>query len=288
MGFWIIADSSTDFPTSYIEKQNRLKIIPLTYEIEGQVYTPSGKEDETKAFYTSLREGKIATTAQINIQVWKDSLLPLVEKGEEVLCLPFSSGLSGTCAAAFSAKEEIDQQFPNNNLIVIDTLAASLGHGLLVHYALKMRDEGHSLQEVATWVNENILHLAHWFTVDDLQFLRRGGRLSTASAYIGSILKVKPVLHVDNKGYLIPMEKVQGRKKSLKALLNKVEETAIHPEDQVVFISHGDCLEDAQYLENLLKKQLGVKEVMISLIGPVIGSHSGPGTVAIFFLASKR
>ena len=288
MGFWIVADSSTDFPLSYIEKQKKLKIIPLTYEIDGQVFVPTGEDKETKAFYTSLREEKIATTAQINIQNWKDTLLPLVEKGEKVLCLPFSSGLSGTCAAAFSAKEEIDKKHPNNQLIVIDTLAASLGHGLLVHYALQKREEGQSIQEIATWIKENLLHIAHWFTVDDLQFLRRGGRVSTASAYIGSILKVKPVLHVDNNGLLIPMEKVQGRKKSLKALFTKVEETAVNPQDQIIFISHGDCLEDAQYLESLLKEQLGVKEVMIGLIGPVIGSHSGPGTVAVFFLASQR
>ncbi len=288
MAFWIVSDGSTDFPYDYIQKQKNIIILPLSYEIAGQVFVPSGKDEDTKAFYQALREGKVSTTAQINIQTWKDALEPLLKNNEQVLCLPFSSGLSGTCAAAFSAKEELDQEYPNNQLMVIDTKAASLGQGLLVHYALQKRDAGAPIEEVAAWVRDNLLNIAHWFTVDDLQFLRRGGRVSTTSAYIGSILKIKPVLHVDNEGRLIPMEKVQGRKKSLKALFEKVAQTAINPKDEPIFISHGDCYEEAKWLGNMLKEQLGTKEVMIGLVGPAIGSHSGPGTVAIFFLSDQR
>lgn len=288
MAFWIVSDSCTDFPVSYIEKQENFIILPLTYEISGQVFVPSGKEEETKSFYQALRSGKIATTSQINIQTWKDAILPLLKNNDEVLCLPFSSGLSGTCAAAFSAKEELDQEFPNNKLIVIDTKCASLGQGLLVHYALEKRNNGLSLEETAQWVRDHVLKVSHWFTVDDLQFLRRGGRVSTTSAYVGSILKIKPVLHVNDEGLLIPMEKVQGRKKSLKALFTKVKETATNPQDQTIFISHGDCYDDAKWLADMLKEELNVKDFLISYVGPVIGSHAGPGTVAIFFLASHR
>lgn len=288
MAFWIISDSGVDLPQSYIEKQENLLILPMTYEINGDVFTPSGKDEQTVAFYDSLKEGKVATTAQINAHTWKETFRPLIKQGHEVLCLPLSSGLSGTYAAALSAKAELDIEYPDNKLIVLDIRCASLGQGLMVHYAIEKRNQGGDLAAVSQWVRDHILKLVHWFTVDDLQFLRRGGRVSVTSAYIGSILKIKPVLHVDNEGHLIPIEKVQGRKKSLKTLYTKVEETATNLKDQTIFISHGDCLADAQWLANQLKENLGVKEVLISMIGPVIGSHSGPGTVAIFFLGEHR
>lgn len=288
MAFWIVTDSGSDLPMTYVEKQNDLTILPMSYQIDGKVYVPSGKDQETVMFYSLLREDKVATTSQINAATWKETFEPLLQQGKEVLAIVFSGGLSGTAEAAFAAKAELDKTYPPEKLIVIDSLCASLGQGLYVHYALEMRKQGKSMEDTAKWLEDNKLNFAHWFTVDDLQFLRRGGRVSAASAYLGGILKIKPVLHVDDAGKLIPMDKVQGRKRSLKELLSMMKETAIDPANQTVFISHGDCLEEATWLADKIKEELGVTDIMLGYIGPIIGSHSGPGTVALFFLGKHR
>jgi DegV family protein with EDD domain len=235
-----------------------------------------------------LRDGVLATTSQINAETWKELFQNHLKSGHDILCIVFSSVLSGTYSAAVNAKEQLDHEFPSGKLIVIDSKCASLGQGLLVHYALQKRDSGASLDETAQWVNENLQKVNHWFTVDDLQFLRRGGRVSAASAYLGGIMKIKPILHVNEEGGLIPMAKVQGRKRSLRTLCDKVKELAVEPVKQTIFISHGDCQEEAEWLASIVREELHVKDIMIGMIGPVIGSHSGPGTMAIFFMGNCR
>ncbi len=288
MSFWIVTDSCTDFPEAYVQKQKNLTIVPLMYQIEGQFHTPDGSDESTRAFYAKLRDGVVATTAQVTTETWKETFQKLLTDGHDVLCIAFSSALSGTCDAAVIAKEQLKEEMPNGKLIVIDSKCASMGLGLLVHQALQMRDSGASIDETATWVTENLQKVVHWFTVDDLQFLRRGGRVSATSAYLGGIMKIKPILHVNEEGKLIPREKVQGRKRSLRTLLDKAKENAVEPEKQTIFISHGDCLEEAEWLASILREELHVKDVLISFVGPVIGSHSGPGTMAIFFMGTRR
>jgi DegV family protein with EDD domain len=288
MSFWIVTDSGTDFPADYMQKQRDLTVLPMMYQIGGEFIVPDGTDESTRAFYAKLRSGVVATTAQVNVEDWKQVFQAHLSAGREVLCITFSSALSGTYQAAETAKDEVAAAYPNGKLTVIDSRCASLGQGLLLHYALRMRDSGASLDETAQWVRDNLLKVCHWFTVDDLQFLRRGGRVSATSAYLGGIMKIKPVLHVDNEGRLIPMAKIQGRRRSLRELFNKVKETAFEPEKQTIFISHGDCLEEAQWLASVLKEELHVKDVMLGFIGPVIGSHSGPGTMAIFFMGGPR
>ncbi len=288
MSFWIVTDSGTDFPAEYMQKQKDLTVLPMMYQIGGEFTVPDGTDEGTRAFYAKLRSGVVATTAQVNVEDWKQVFQAHLSAGREVLCIAFSSALSGTYQAAETAKDEVIAAYPHGKLIVIDSKCASLGQGLLVHYALKMRDSGASLEETAQWVRDNLLKVCHWFTVDDLQFLRRGGRVSAASAYLGGIMKIKPVLHVDNEGRLIPMNKVQGRRRSLRELFDKAKETAFEPEKQTIFISHGDCLEEAQWLASVFKEELHVKDVLIGFIGPVIGSHSGPGTMALFFMGGPR
>ncbi len=288
MSFWIVTDSCTDFPEAYVQKQKNLTIVPLMYQIEGQFHTPDGSDEGTRAFYAKLRSGVVATTAQVTAEAWKEAFQEHLAAGQDVLCIAFSSALSGTYEAAVSAKEQMKEEFPDSKLIVIDSKCASMGQGLLVHQVLQMRDSGASIEETAKWVTENLQKVVHWFTVDDLQFLRRGGRVSATSAYLGGIMKIKPILQVNEEGKLIPREKVQGRKRSLRTLFDKVKESAVEPEKQTIFISHGDCLEEAEWLASLLRDELHVKDVMLSLIGPVIGSHSGPGTMAIFFMGNQR
>ena len=288
MSFWIVTDSCTDFPEAYVQKQKDLTIVPLMYQIEGQFHTPDGSDESTRAFYAKLRSGVVATTAQVTTETWKETFQKLLAGGHDVLCIAFSSALSGTCEAAMIAKEQLEAEFPNGKLIVIDSKCASMGLGLLVHQALQMRDSGASIDETAKWVMENLQKVVHWFTVDDLQFLRRGGRVSATSAYLGGIMKIKPILHVNEEGKLIPREKVQGRKRSLRTLYDKVKEFAKEPEKQTIFISHGDCLEEAEWLASILRDELHVKDVLLSFVGPVIGSHSGPGTMAIFFMGNQR
>lgn len=288
MSFHILTDSCTDFPLAYVQAQRELTILPLTYQIDGKSYVPDGTDEFTRALYKQLRAGKVATTSQVNMETWKKAFADLLAQGKDVLCIAFSSGLSGTYQAAAQACEEIAPLYPQRKLIVIDSLCASLGEGLLAHYALRMRDGGATLAQTAQWVRDNVQNLIHWFTVDDLQFLRRGGRCSATAAYIGGIVKIKPILHVDAAGHLIPREKVQGRKRSLRVLGDKVKEFAVNPQEQTIFISHGDCQEEAEWLAQYVKENAGVKDVMIGLVGPVIGSHSGPGTMAIFFLGNGR
>lgn len=283
----IVTDSTTDITPEMI-RQLDITVIPLNYTLEGRTYQNIPGATDSKAFYDKLRAGSMSTTAQVNAEEFCDEFTPFLSAGEDVLYIAFSSGLSGTCQSAQIAKRQLEEQFPGRRVEVFDSLAASMGEGLLVYLAARQKQAGLSLDQLIAWLRENVLHLCHWFTVDDLNHLKRGGRVSAATALVGTMLGIKPVLHVDDEGHLIPVSKVRGRKQSLEELVRKMEETAIDPAGQTVFISHGDCLEDAQYVQRRVQERLGVKTFYINHIGPVIGAHSGPGTVALFFLGHHR
>lgn len=285
----IVTDSSADLTAGMAEELG-VEVLPLSFMVKGQTYRnyPDNREMDPGAFYAMLRAGEMATTAAVNVADYTSVLEPLLESGKDVLVLAFSSGLSATYQSSVIAVEELRARFPERKIFTVDTLCASLGQGLLVYLAAKKQQAGASIEEVRDWAEENKLHLCHWFTVDDLHFLKRGGRISAATAVLGSMLHIKPVLHVDDEGHLINMGKARGRGASLTALVDHMEETAIDPASQVVFISHGDCLADAEKVAGDVKKRLGVKEVVINHVGPVIGAHSGPGTLALFFLGSRR
>ena len=285
----LLTDSSADLPQQLVEELG-VEVLPLCFTMGDKTYRnwPDNREMDPEEFYRMLREGAMATTSAVNVGDYTEALTPFLEAGKDVLVLAFSSGLSATCNSARIAAQELNEQYPQQRVRVVDTLCASLGQGLLVWHAAKLKQAGKSLDEVGDWAEENKLRLCHWFTVSDLHFLKRGGRISPATAVLGTMLSIKPVMHVDDEGHLIKVGTARGRGASLKALVDHMAETAEDPGNQVVFISHGDCLEDAQKVAQDVKARFGTKEVVINYVGPVIGAHSGPGTVALFFLGSKR
>ena len=286
MAFQIVTDTCCDFPQHFY-KELSLNVVPLAVTYKGETvatYTEEWLQD----MYNGLRKGEAAATCAVNPTQWAEKMEPILKNGEDVLLLSFSSGLSTTYQSAEIAADELREQYPERTIKVVDTLCASMGQGLLVWYACKKRDEGLSLHEVCAWVEEHKLNLCHWFTVDDLMYLKRGGRVSAATALVGTMLQIKPVLHVDDEGHLINVSKVRGRKASLDALVRKMTQSMLPGENDTVFISHGDCPEEAEYVAQQVKKLCGAKEVIISYVGAVIGSHSGPGTMALFYLGEKR
>ncbi len=289
MSYRITTDSTSDLPYQFYE-ENGIEVIGLSFLLDGQEYNESKDiKMSSKEFYDLLRSGKTATTMQVNTFEFVEFVEPFLAAGEDVLHVAFSSGLSGTYESSMRGAQELAEKYPDRTLIIIDTLAASMGEGLLVNYAIENRKNGMSIRENADWLEENKLHLCHWFTVDDLMHLHRGGRVSKASAIFGSLLGIKPVLHVDNEGHLILVSKSRGRAASIDALVNKLKETANDDiTDQIVFISHGDCLEDAELLAEKIRNTVGTSRFIISNVGAVIGSHSGPGTLALFFLGKQR
>lgn len=292
MNFEIVTDSSSNLVEEMIDDFG-LHVLPLTFMVDGEdeVYQSylKGEHTDLSQFYTMMREGKVFKTSLPNLADTEQLMRGLLEQGRDVLYLGFSSGLSGTYEAVELLVGQLAGEFPDRTVLSVDTLAASGGEGLLVWHAVQRARTGAAIEEVRDWVEANKLKLAHWFTVDDLMFLFRSGRVSKTSAWAGTMLNIKPVMHVDDDGHLVPMEKVRGRKKSLNALVDHMEKTAIKPiEDQMVFITHGDCLEDAEYVAAQVKERFGVRDVVINYVDPVIGAHSGPGTMALFFLADTR
>lgn len=287
--FVILTDSSADLSADMAQKLN-VEVLPLGFVLDNQTYRnyPDNREMDPHVFYDRLRAGDVATTTALNVAEYTEALEPLLQAGKDVLVLAFSSGLSTTYNSSRLAVEELSAKYPERKLYTVDTLCASLGQGLLVWYAARERDRGHSIEEVRDWLEEHRLNVCHQFTVDDLYFLKRGGRISAATAVVGSMLQIKPVLHVDDEGHLINIGKVRGRQAALKALVDRMEETALDSGSLTVFISHGDCLEDAQIVADMVKKRFGVEEVYINYVGPVIGAHSGPGTVALFYAGTER
>ena len=286
MSYKIITDSCCDF-TKEKYAELGLAVAPLMVNFRGESY-PDRNDESLKDLYAGLRAGEVSTTAAVNPEQWAEAMEPVLKADEDVLVLAFSSGLSTSYQSAEIAAGDLREQYPDRTILVVDSLCASLGQGLLAYYACKKRDEGLGLQELYQWLLNNRLHLCHWFTVDDLMYLKRGGRINAATAIMGTMLSIKPVLHVDDEGHLVNVGKARGRRASIQAMAKKVGELAEGYDNSVMFISHGDCPEDAEYLRSLLESQYGVKEVYINYVGAVIGSHSGPGTLALFFMGQHR
>ena len=286
MNYRIVTDSCCDLPgTMYGELD--VTVIPLSLVFRGE--TLEQFTDETiKAMYDGLRAGESASTAAANPERWASAIEPSLKNGQDVLVLAFSSGLSTTYQSAVIAADELKEKYPERRIRVVDTLCASLGQGLLLWQACKQRDAGLSLDDVAQWCESAKTKLCHWFTVDDLMHLKRGGRIGAGTALVGTMLGIKPILHVDDEGRLVSVAKCRGRKAAIDALAAKLSELGEGFDNSTVFISHGDCQQDAQYLAELLKQKHGVKEVLISYVGAVIGSHAGPGTLALFFMGKHR
>lgn len=290
MSFWIVTDVGSDISLDFFKRHEKLEILPMPYRMDG-VEKLYNVQDEPSLvdFYRELRGEKMATTAQVTVDSAFTSFENLTNKGEQVLYIGLSSGISGTVQSAQTARDMVLEKNPKAKIAVVDSLLASAGEALLVHYALKLREEGKSMDETVQWLVNNRQRINSWFTVEDLNFLFRGGRVSRTSALLGSMMRIKPIMHVNFDGKLIPMDKTTGRKRSLKALADKVVERANPKEGQTIFISHGDCLEDAEYLAGLVKEGLkNIKGVEFFTLGPIIGAHAGPGTVAIFFLGDSR
>ncbi len=286
--YYIVTDSAIDMPKAWIDGQECFKVVSLAYLLDGEAYIPDGTDEGTRKIYDLLREGKMISTSQVTPALWAEGIRPILEEGSDVLLIAFSSGLSGTCTAAMTAAEELREEFPDRQIEVVDSLCASAGQGLLVHYALRNRAEGMSLQDNANWVRDNVQNVIHWFTVNDLMHLYRGGRVSAASAYIGSLVRIKPVMRVDENGKLAVKEKAAGRKRSISTLAERIRKDIVNPEGQLILISHGDCAEEAQVLADMIKSTLPVADVRLSYVGSVIGAHTGPGVIAVFCMGHTR
>lgn len=285
----IMTDSCCDL-TADMAREMELEVLPLTMRMDDREYPNylDGRAITNEEFYRRLRAGKMSSTAAVNIHQFEERMGALLESGKDVVCICFSSALSTTYQSAVIASGEVLKTHPNGAVHVIDSLSASLGQGLLLYLAVQKKREGLTASELVDWVEQNKLRVCHWFTVDDLNFLKRGGRLSAGAALVGTMLAIKPVMHTSNEGKLVPMAKVRGRKASLKALMDKVGELGVDLPHQTMFICHADCLDEAEQVAASLKERYGVPEIHINYIGPVIGSHTGPNTMGLFFLGKER
>ncbi len=283
----IYTDSSCDISPQLLQRWGvGCTQLSLSFEGEGKAYACS--EIPVGEFYEKMRRGSVAKTAAANIGDFEKAFEPYLQQGQDVLYLGFSSGLSTTYHSACIAAEQLMQKYPGRTILALDTLAASAGQGLLLQLAVEKKNSGASLAEAAAYIKEMIPKLSHWFTVDDLEYLKRGGRVSPAVAFVGGLLGIKPVLHVDDEGHLIKVATARGRKKAIEALADKYAELAATPDSGPVFISHADCPEDARSLALLLYTRFGVEVELITDVGPVIGAHAGPGTLALFFVGKQR
>ena len=287
--FVIITDSCCDL-TAQMAEDMGLLVQPLSLQMGENTYKNylDGREIGFKEFYDRLRGGELGTTSAVSVGDFTDIMRTALEGGKDVLCIAFSSALSTTYQSAVIAADDLREEFPEADIRVVDSKNASMGQGLLVHLCNEQKKAGKSLEEVYQYCLETLPHTNAWFTVNDLFHLKRGGRVSAATAVVGSMLSIKPVLHVDDEGRLINVGKARGRKASLMALVDQMEKTAIDPANQTIFISHGDCLEDAQFVADEIRRRFGTKEICISYVGPVIGNHAGAGVVALFFLGEGK
>jgi DegV family protein with EDD domain len=287
---WIIATDSCADLTAEQVKTMGIRVIPLSVEIEGKTYFhhPDERELSIADFYAKLRTKAVATTSLINVGEFTHFFEGLIQENLDVLYIGFSSGLSGTYQSAQIAVKELKQQYPDAKILTVDSLCASMGQGLLVWYAWTEKQAEKTMEEISAWVEESKLHLCHLFTVDDLGTLKRGGRLSDSAAFIGTLLKVKPILHVNNLGKLVAVQKARGRRSSLATMVDLVAERIVNAGEQTIFISHGDCLEEAQQVGAMITERFHVKTIVYNHIGPIIGAHSGPGTIAVFFMGNVR
>ena len=289
MGSFIIStDRTCDFPAEYIT-QNEILYFPMIYTMDGVEYgTPGGPDLPGDEFYQKLAAGSLPVTSQITPSEAFNALEPYAKEGAPVLHIAFSSALSGTYNSFVIAAGDLKEKYPQSNIRVIDSVSASLGEGLLVDYAVRLRAEGKTLEETAALIEENKRHFCHFFTVNDLFHLQRGGRVSKFTAVVGSMLGIKPILHVDDEGRLIPIGKVRGRKASMEKLVNAAAEKIVVERTPHFYVSHGGCYEEAEQVAKALSAKTGIKDYMIHMIGPIIGSHSGCGTIAVFFWGTDR
>ena len=284
-GFVIVTDSTTDLPKSFYEEKN-IPVISLSYIMDGVTYEDmnglSGKE-----FFDKIRAGSMPTTSQINPEQAKAALEPLVKEGKDILYIGFTSGLSGSHNSVRMAAEELCEENQGSKIITIDSLCASMGEGLLLYKAIELKEQGKALEEIAEWVENNKLNVCHDVTIDDLHHLHRGGRVSKTSAVVGSIIKIKPMIHVNEEGKLIVIGKERGRKKAMTSLVDRMEEKSKGFENDVAMIVHGDVEEDAEFLKKEIQERFGIQNIIINGIGSVIGSHTGPGVIAIFYMGDR-
>ena len=285
----LMTDSCCDL-TDYMARELELEVLPLTMHMDGQDYPNdlAGSAISNEEFYKRIRAGKLATTSAVNVGQFQDAMRKILESGRDIVCVSFSSALSTTYQSAVIAANDLRPEFPEAEIHVVDSLSASLGQGLLLYLAAQQKKAGLTAAELAKWVEDNRLSICHWFTVDDLNHLKRGGRISAATALFGTMLSIKPVMHVDDGGHLTPVSKARGRKASLLALVDQMEKNAVDPAHGPVFISHGDCEGDALLVADEIVRRFGNNDIHLNYVGPVIGNHAGPGTVALFFVGHKR
>lgn len=289
MSYVILTDSSANLTDELIDECG-VPVTSFTFHVgdkELKSYI-KGQKTDLKQFYTMMRNKEHITTSLISPENFTVFFEEYLKAGQDVLYIAFSSGLSGTYQSSTIAADMLREKYPDRKIYTVDSLCACLGQGLLVYHAVQLKNEGKTIDEVHAWLMDNRLRMCHWFTVNDLFFLKRGGRVSSTAAVFGSLLQVKPVMHMDNDGKLAVVEKARGRKQSLQALVSHMEQTIENPEDQMIFIAHGDCEEEAEYVRQLILDKFSVKGTLINCIDPVIGSHSGPGTLAIFYLGKNR
>ena len=287
--FALFTDSSCDLPL-HLAEEMQLTVLPLTLHMDGCDYKNYLDERDITYpdFYAALPKAQSVKTSAANTQAFIEAMEPVLEAGQDILYIGFSSALSGTCNAGFQAAAELREKYPDRKIYCVDSLCASMGEGLLVTLADQKRRTGASIEEVRDYVEDTKLHICHWFTVDDLNHLKKGGRVSATAAFLGTMLGIKPIMHVDNAGRLIPVDKQRGRKASVRRLADEMQRLAINPAEQKVYISHGGCEEDAKTLANIIRERMGTTDITIGYVGPVIGAHSGPGTLALFFLGTER
>lgn len=287
--FVLMTDSCCDM-TAEMEKDLEISVLPLTLQMGENAYRNwlDGREIGFHEFYERIRGGETALTSAVSVGDFEDRMREILDAGKDILCINFSSALSGTYQSAVIAAEDLQEEYPEAKIYVVDSLSASLGQGMLLSLCARQKREGKTIEEVRDYAEETKGKIAHWFTVDDLNYLKRGGRISAATAALGTVLSIKPILKVDETGHLISAGKARGRKAALKALVDRMEETAVNPGEQTVFISHGDCEEDALFVADEIRRRFGTKEICINYVGPVIGNHTGPGVVALLFLAESR
>lgn len=285
--FVLFADSACDLSPELL-KEWGVEYENLTFHFEDDEKEYGNGEMDAGEFYAKMRSGAVAKTSAINMETFKVRFEEYLKQGKDVLYLAFSSGLSATCQSGMLAAEELRESYPHRKVVVVDSLAASAGYGLLLYLAVEKKRSGATLEETAQYLEDTRLNLCHWFTVDDLKYLKRGGRVSPAVAFVGGMLGIKPVMHVDDEGHLVPVGKVRGRRASLEAMADKYMELAQTPGAGPIFISHGDCMDDVEILKEMLRDKCGAEVDIVTYVGPVIGAHSGPGTMALFFLGKHR
>ena len=287
--FVIMTDSCCDM-TARMAHELGLVVLPLSLHMGDQEYRNllDGSEIGFDTFYSRIRSGELATTSAVSVGAFEEKMREILNQDKDILCINFSSALSTTYQSAVIAAEDLRGEFPQARILVVDSLCASLGQGLLLYLCAREKERGRTLEEVHTFAETTKGNVCHWFTVDDLNHLKRGGRISGATAFFGTMLSIKPVMHVDDGGHLVPVSKARGRKYSLLELVDHMEKTAIDPASQTVFISHGDCEGDARFVADEIRRRFGTQQIYINYVGPVIGNHSGPGTLALFFLGRER